>query len=132
MDVVNHRATTESSVNSRAVPGIESFVRSQRDPTHVAESEADSNANSRSAPSEKAHQRRMPIVSRQNGTRIPAPAEVIDPHPAPALVRRPTRVYLWNPHITVLRIIGPAAIWIQVFSAIYIAAHIPWARGAPE
>src|ERR1700722_19417709 len=47
-----HRAKAVP-VNSGAIPGAESFKRSQRNPADIAESESKTDAKSRSAPSEE-------------------------------------------------------------------------------
>src|SRR6185503_12377256 len=119
--------------------GAEPFARMQRNPAHIAESEAQAPP---AAPAEEADHSGPPIVASAISARIPRPAEAalvpvavvirspaprIAAHPGPAIVGfihpaahavgSPAGVDRRHPDVAILGVGCPAAVPIQLFGA---------------
>src|SRR5206468_2671894 len=54
-----------------SIPGMEPFIRRQRNPAHIAESEREATA---AAPADESDHRGPPVVAAADGARIPSPS----------------------------------------------------------
>src|SRR5580704_9295054 len=120
------RSASETTVEPTSPPRMEHLKRRERHPTQSTESKPNSNP---ATPTKEAHKRRRPGVVRKHGSRIPAPsthtpepaavmirrpaprirahpgpAIVVFPNPAARLIRRPTRLNVGLPDVSVIRI----------------------------
>lgn len=135
-----------SAIVSTAPPTVVGLIRSQRNPTDIAITEANSPS---PAKADKAHQRRRPVVVRSIRARPPAPAAriveptavvvrsptpsvithpapaiPIDPGPAPIAIRGPVRCNMRSPNIAVGGTIHPLTRCIQLLAAVNAFRHI--------
>src|SRR5579871_1477968 len=139
-------APAESRIKAAPIPGMEYFKGRERHPTQSAESESNSDS---AAPSEESDISGRPVRMRKDRSRIPAPSArakkpaaivirspaprirahtgptvVVFPNPSAILVWRPARIHVRLPHGAIARIVGPAAVLIQIFDARNIAADV--------
>src|SRR5579863_8549304 len=147
VDVVDEPGPPNSKT-AAAIPGVKHFKRSQRDPSHISETETD--AESRTAESEEADQRRMPPVAAiprageptpaETGTEVPrtvvkrcpaprfvvhpSPAIIVFPNPLAIAVRSPGGRDVRCPDIAVSRVISPAAVCIEIFRPLDVLAYV--------
>src|SRR5208283_3024099 len=138
-----------------AIPRMEAVTRSERKPADRAPTESESNPESVSrAKSEERNISRRPnrtIVRISIGwtrppsppsahihpptivVRSPAPGIIRNPgpspirliNPAPGAIRSPARRFIWPPHWTVVRNLGPSAIRIEIFGSDVIIVRLP-------
>ena len=103
----------EAAEASATVPGVEGLVRRQRNPAHVAESEAHAQREVPAGVAEEGHQRRPPTVAAVRVARPPAPATDGVMEPTPVVVRRPAPGLVANPGPAVVVDPGPASVAVR-------------------